>query len=172
LKEVNLLDRKTRLRILKDQPTFSTSVDNYLKWLPLVAIFLLDVADPKIKNQWKRHLLVAGSSKLLTNSITYPLKQITHQMRPNGSLKFNSFPSGHTATSFLGAELLRHELAKSHPSWRYTGFAVAATTSILRLLKNKHWLSDVIGGMAIGIISVKSVNWAFKKLESRAGEKR
>jgi membrane-associated phospholipid phosphatase len=35
------------------------------------------------------------------------------------------------------------------------GYGIAAATGGLRMLKNKHWLSDVVAGAGVGILSTE-----------------
>ena len=51
-------------------------------------------------------------------------------------LKLNSFPSGHTANAFCGAELMRIE----YGNWvGLAGYAVAVTTGVMRMYNERHW---------------------------------
>lgn len=83
--------------------------------------------------------------------------------RPDGSA-FNSFPSGHTATAFVGAEVLRREYWHVSPWIGITGYAVAAGTGFLRMYNNRHWLTDVLAGAGIGILSVEIAYWLYPTL--------
>lgn len=53
------------------------------------------------------------------------LKSVTKVERPDGSAR-NSFPSGHTAMAFMGAELLRREFWEVSPWIGVAGYVVAA----------------------------------------------
>lgn len=74
-------------------------------------------------------------------------------LRPDYS-SWNSFPSGHTATAFVGAELLRVEYGQSYPWVAVGGYVVAAGTALLRIHHDRHWLGDVLAGAGVGISSV------------------
>lgn len=65
-----------------------------------------------------------------------------------------SFPSGHTADAFVAAAILHQEFKKISPWIGISGYAVAATVGVCRMLNNKHWQSDVLTGAGIGILSV------------------
>ena len=61
-----------------------------------------------------------------------------------------SFPSGHTATAFMGAELVR----LSYGNWVGLGaYTVAAGIGFLRMYNERHWLNDVLAGAGFGILS-------------------
>ena len=83
------------------------------------------------------------------NGIKYTAKE----MRPDGSTA-NSWPSGHTATSFVGATILHKEYGLTRsPWWSVAGYGVATATGVMRVLNNRHWISDVMSGAGIGIMS-------------------
>jgi membrane-associated phospholipid phosphatase len=151
------LNELVRVKTLQHHPFFSTKVDKYLKWLPLGSIFILDAFKVETNNDLKKQVLITGASVALLNAVVQPLKKVTHEIRPNWSVNVNSFPSSHTATSFLGAEILHQELKDQYPAASYIGYGVSAATGVLRILKNKHWLTDVIAGAALGILVGKAM---------------
>ena len=74
--------------------------------------------------------------------------------RPDGRAS-NSYPSGHTAQAFVAATFMHEEL-KHKSSWYSIGaFSVATVVGGYRMLNNRHWISDVLAGAAIGIFSTK-----------------
>ena len=77
------------------------------------------------------------------------------EMRPDGT-SANSWPSGHTATAFVGATLLHKEYGLTRsPWWSVAGYGVATATGVMRVLNNRHWVSDVMSGAGIGILSTE-----------------
>ncbi|MDR1331968.1 MAG: phosphatase PAP2 family protein [Tannerella sp.] len=85
----------------------------------------------------------------------YTVKNTTNIRRPDGSNNC-SFPSGHTATAFVGAHILYREYRDVSPWICVAGYAVATGTGVLRVLNRKHWISDVITGAGIGILSAEA----------------
>ena len=81
------------------------------------------------------------------------LKASIKEARPDGSEK--TFPSGHTATAFFGATVLAHEFQDTHPELVIAGYTLATATGALRIANNKHWVTDVLLGSAIGIASAE-----------------
>ena len=76
-------------------------------------------------------------------------------MRPDGSTA-NSWPSGHTATAFVGASLLHKEYGLTRSPWfSVAGYGMATATGVMRVLNNRHWISDVMSGAGIGILSTE-----------------
>jgi membrane-associated phospholipid phosphatase len=164
-------DKKIENNILKHDSTFYTKADQYLKWAPFTSLLFIHLTNLKTKNRLKDSLIISGLSIGIVNSIVYPLKKITREERPYISVNKHSFPSGHTATCFAGAELLREELKESYPVFSFIGYAMAVTTGILRLLNKKHWASDVIAGAAIGVLSARLSLFVNKKIIQNTEEK-
>lgn len=68
----------------------------------------------------------------------------------------DAFPSGHTTMAFALATSLAHEIRRP---WATAAlFTLAAGTGWSRLNDNRHWLSDVIGGAAVGVTSAALVD--------------
>lgn len=133
--------------------TFHTSVDNYLLYVPIAAMYTMDAMGFKGKHDaWNQTALLV-KSEILMNVMVFSLKNITHEQRPDGSA-YNSFPSGHTAQAFLSAELLRREFGKDYPGVAIGGYVVATAVGAMRILNNRHWVSDVVAGAGFGILSV------------------
>ena len=92
-------------------------------------------------------------AQILTESLVQPLKVATHRERPDHSSR-RSFPSGHAAITFAGATVLER-----HVGWRNSLLAYAAASYVAasRLHDNRHYLSDVVAGAAVGAIAGRTV---------------
>lgn len=67
-----------------------------------------------------------------------------------------AFPSGHSAAAFAMATTLGDA---THSTWARAGFYTLATgTAWARLAEDKHWLSDVLAGAAVGVLSARVAN--------------
>jgi membrane-associated phospholipid phosphatase len=55
------------------------------------------------------------------------------------------------------------ELRDSIPALSYVGYVGAVATATIRLLKNKHWLGDVVAGAVVGILSAKLAHFIVSK---------
>lgn len=145
---------QTNLRNLVGN-NYELRIDDYLQYVPIVEMYSADLLGVKAKNHWfdqTKYLLI---SNLISATITHSLKNITNKERPNGAPY--SFPSGHTTLAFTNACVLYNEFKDNSPSLAFSGYAFAATTGSFRMINNKHWLSDVLVGAGIGIISAELV---------------
>ncbi len=135
---------------------FSTSIDDYTRYAPIAQLYIADIAGAKAKNHWfdqtKNLVISAGLTQLITGA----LKTHIHKVRPN-NFNAESFPSGHTSNAFANASVLYEEFKDSSPILAYSGYGFAATTGALRLMNNKHWISDVLAGAGLGILVTKVV---------------
>jgi membrane-associated phospholipid phosphatase len=96
----------------------------------------------------------------LVGTSVYTLKNTTKIERPDHSA-FNSFPSGHTANAFSGAEFLWQEYKDVSVWYGISGYLVASGTGVFRIVNDRHWLTDVVAGAGIGILSTKIAYWVF-----------
>ncbi|PJA07462.1 MAG: hypothetical protein COX70_06560, partial [Flavobacteriales bacterium CG_4_10_14_0_2_um_filter_32_8] len=137
---------------------------DYIQYAPYAEIYLGDLVGIKAKNHWFDQTKNIAITGILTTLIVLPLKKGIGKERPDGS-NFHSFPSGHTATSFAGATILYQEFKDSSPVLAYSGFAFATSTGSLRIMNNKHWVSDVLAGAGIGIL-VANMVYYFEPLKN------
>jgi hypothetical protein len=102
-------------------------------------------------------------AQILTEMMVEPLKFATGRMRPDGSNR-RSFPSGHAAVTFASATVIER-----HLGWRKSilGYTIASYVAASRLHDDRHYLSDVVFGAAVGSIAGRTVvhhaadYWAF-----------
>ena len=146
------LDSSTKDEIREHNPLFNSKIDNYTQFIPGAMVFALNSLGIKGKHSMKDAALIYGGSILITSAFVFPLKNITHVQRPDGSSN-NSFPSGHTAIAFASAEFLRREYWDTSPWIGVAGYAMATSTGGLRMYNNRHWVSDVVAGAGFGIAS-------------------
>jgi undecaprenyl-diphosphatase len=64
--------------------------------------------------------------------------------------EYNSFPSGHATTVFA----LAAALMLFFPRWRLPLFGFAVVVGLSRIIVGAHYLSDVMGGACIGVMTV------------------
>ncbi len=103
-----------------------------------------------------------GASVLLAGTLVVIAKEVVGRRRPDltgGAYRFkpfsgrDSWPSGHTEMAFALATAIGDEVHSTPVSIGLYG--AAALTGWSRLNDNKHWLSDVLAGAAVGITSAK-----------------
>lgn len=152
--KLQALNLSTKSEIREDHPFFHTHIDNYLQFSPAAVVIGLNLAGVHGEHSFKDELFVYGISSVIMIGAVRSLKPLTHELRPDGSA-YNSFPSGHTATAFAAAEWLRMEYWHKSPWIGVAGYAVATSIGVLRVYNNRHWVSDVIAGAAIGFLSTR-----------------
>lgn len=135
-------------------PDFSVPLDDYLQYAPGAAVLGLNIAGKKGLNDWKRATLNWGTSMAIMGILVNSIKYSARVMRPDGSSR-NSFPSGHTATAFTNATFLHREYGPVSPLYSIAGYASSSYVGASRSLNNRHWISDILVGAAIGIISTE-----------------
>jgi PAP2 superfamily protein len=110
-------------------------------------------------------------AQIVTTALVHPIKFATHRQRPDGS-NAQSFPSGHAAVTFAGATVLER-----HLGWRrsFLAYALATYVAASRLHDNRHYLSDVAFGAAVGTIAGRTVtqhgrdNWTLVPVDVPGG---
>ena len=129
--------------------------DDYIQYAPAVIYFGAGFIPQQGERTAGERALVLGTSwatlAILVNTVKYTVRE----KRPDSDAR-NAFPSGHTATAFMGAELVRHEYG---PIWGLGAYGIATATAMLRIYNNRHWTNDVLAGAAIGILSANVGYW-------------
>ncbi len=151
-------DHAIRDRVKSGMSQFHTSVDDYLPYLPLATQLTMGLGGVKgqSKNRWQLLVTDAMATAMMV-AVVNGLKYSVDRTRPDG--EGGGFPSGHTATAFMGATLLAHEYGHKSVWIPIAGYSVAMATGVLRVLNNRHYVSDVLVGAAIGIASAELAYW-------------
>ncbi len=151
---------KKNTQLLTD---FKTGIDDYTQFFGPAMVVGLKLGGYEGRSDWPRLLVSAGLSYGIMAGFVNTIKYSAKEMRPDGSTA-NSWPSGHTATAFVGATLLHKEYGLTRsPWWSVAGYGVATATGVMRVLNNRHWISDVMSGAGIGILSAE-LGYAFADL--------
>ena len=130
-------------------------IDDYLQYLPVTANVTLALLGAKSKHSFRERVAATATAYAAMGLMVNVTKVSVRERRP-GSGARNSFPSGHTATAFMGAELVREEYGMGYG---FGAYAVATSIAFLRMYNNRHWLNDVIGGAGVGILSARIGYW-------------
>jgi hypothetical protein len=133
-------------------------LDDILQYTPAVSVYVLNAFGVKGKHNFLDRTIILGTSFLIMGSTVYGLKTITKVERPDKT-SFDSFPSGHVAKAFMGAEFLRREYRDVSPWFGIAGYTLATTTAVLRVCNKRHWPVDVIASAGIGVISTSIAYW-------------
>ncbi len=133
---------------------FGSPIDNYLQFSPIVIAYALDATGVKSATDIKNRTIILLKSEVLMTTVVYSVKRLTRQLRPDNS-SYNSFPSGHTAQAFAAATFLSEEYKTTIKWIPFVAYGIASTVGTLRILNNKHYISDVLVGAGIGILSTK-----------------
>jgi len=152
--------------IYTENPHRKSQLDNYLVFAPAATVYGLNALGIKGKHNFRDRSMIYLMSNLIMSGTVFSVKRFSHEQRPDNSNYF-SFPSGHTAESFAGAEFLRQEYKDVSPWYGVAGYAMATTTAYLRMYNNKHWFSDVVAGAGIGIASTKLAYWLYPKIQHK-----
>ncbi len=132
---------------------FKTGIDDYTQFFGPAAVVGLKLAGVEGRSDWPRLLASAGMGYGIMALFVNTIKHTAKEMRPDGT-SANSWPSGHTATAFVGATLLHKEYGLTRSPWySVAGYGVATATGVMRVLNNRHWISDVLSGAGLGILS-------------------
>lgn len=135
-------------------PDFQNKLDNYTQYAPGALAFGLKLSGVKGRNRLGRSAISWGGGMLIMGGLVNAIKYSARVMRPDGTSR-NSFPSGHTATAFMNAAFLHKEYSQVNSLYSVVGYSMSTYTGISRSLNNRHWLSDILAGAGIGILSTE-----------------
>jgi hypothetical protein len=142
------------------------TIDDFSQYTPAASVYALNAFGIKGKNNFRDRTIVLGTSYLILSASVLGLKSISKIQRPDFSSD-NSFPSGHTATAFAGAEFLWQEYKDKSVWYGIAGYTVATGTGLFRIYNNRHWLTDVAAGAGIGILSTKIAYWLYPSINEK-----
>ena len=141
-------------------------IDDVTLHLPYASVYALNLFGIKGKHNFKDRSIILGTAILINYPLIIIIKNKTNVWRPDQSNN-HSFPSGHTAIAFMGAEFLHQEYKSLSIWYSVAGYAIATGTGFLRMYNNKHWFSDVVTGAGIGILSTKVSYWIYPWLKDK-----
>ena len=116
----------------------------------------------------RKYFIVVLAAAIISTLLAQFLKRIVYpdELRPISYLSENfpvhiingvtmrrshSFPSGHTTTAFTMALIMAHMINKK--AWSIMLIILAFLAGYSRVYLSQHFLTDVLGGMCIGVIS-------------------
>lgn len=123
--------------------------ETYVQYVPGAFVVGAPLFGLKPEHGFGERMLKCAVAYTAEFALVYGMKNLITETRPDGSSD-NSFPSGHTATAFVGAELVRQEFG-----WAWGGlfYASAVYVGVMRVEHGRHWWWDTLAGAGIGIAS-------------------
>ena len=120
----------------------------------IIFSMLRKLAGVKGRSTWWEMITADALSVVTMAGVVNGLKYTVKRERPDGSTH-NSFPSGHTATAFMAATMLYKEYGEISPWIGIGAYTSSTLVAVGRMMNNRHWLSDVLAGAGIGIMSTE-----------------
>jgi|GEM_PF-1316564 len=148
--DIPLNDRFSSLR----EDLGNVCIDNYMQYLPSAGYFALGWMKPCRHTTLERGMVLSTAAALEISSVLL-VKYTARRLRPDESAR-NTFPSGHTATAFLGATLVAIEYGGW---WGIGAYTLATGVGVMRLYNGRHWFSDVVAGAALGSMCAVAAYW-------------
>lgn len=95
-----------------------------------------------------------GEALIIQGIVINAIKPIANKERPNGSNNL-AFPSGHTGAAFATAAVLHDRFG-----WEVgvPAYSLAVITGMARMDVEAHWISDVVMGAAIAMVTGYAVS--------------
>lgn len=138
--------------------THRTEVDDYLQYVPLASVYGLDLLGADAKHNFVDRTIELATAYVAVGVLVNGIKYTVREPRPDGTA-YNSFPSGHTATTFMGAEMVRIEYGEEYPWLAVGAYTIASAVGVLRVYNERHWFTDVFAGAGVGILSARIGYW-------------
>jgi len=150
--------------IQKNYPNFNSDIDDHLRYAPAYLTYGLNFAGVRGKSNFVKGSLIYAISITVSKYTYRAIKKGTNIARPDNSDK-RSMPSGHTAIVFVSATFMHEEFKHRSPWYGIAAYSMATATGAMRMLNNKHWMSDVFVGASIGIATTKLTYLAYPWIE-------
>lgn len=123
--------------------------EDYVQYFPMALKLTIGTLGVPHENKFWDVVLGSALATAYNAACVNYLKLVVPEVRPNGT-RHDSFPSGHTATAFCGAELVRLEFGWG---WGAAAYASAFYVGYARMAHQCHYRWDVLTGAAIGVVS-------------------
>ena len=130
------------------------SIDDVFQHIPIATMFVMKAAGVDNGRNWWETIGTAATSYIVSETITYSLKHIVKNRRPDKSDHY-SFPSGHATLAFSGATILHHEYGYISPWISIGGYTIATLTAVDRVRIDRHHWYDVAVGAGVGFLGTE-----------------
>ncbi|MFD3003945.1 phosphatase PAP2 family protein [Pontibacter toksunensis] len=152
--------------VRRNYPNFSTTIDDHTAFVPVLLAVGLNLSGVEGKHHVAEQAVLLGMTYFLNRSLTNNLKTLTAVNRPDGNGN-DAFPSAHTSTAFAYATFFHNEYGSKSVWYSVAGYSFATATGVLRILNDRHWLSDVLAGAGIGILSAELAHLAYPFIQRK-----
>ena len=131
-----------------------------MQYVPAAGFYALKLGGLDSRHDYLDATVILAVSAAFTAVSVRAVKEIAGVERPSG-MGNHSFPSGHSATAFMGAEFLRMEYKDVSPWPGIAGYALATGTALARIKHTEHWFTDVVAGAGFGILGTRAAYWVY-----------
>ena len=122
------------------------------QYAPMVLPWAMKAVGQPTRSGWGRMAVSQGFGVVMMAGSVEGLKHAVGETRPDAT-NDRSFPSGHTAWSFLGATMIERELGWRSPWYAFGGYTFASAMAMQRVVDCRHFPVDVAGGAVIGVVT-------------------
>lgn len=132
----------------------------------LMIIFSLIIVAWLFARSSKKESIIFGSVMLTDAILLWIIKKLIVIQRPLNSLVAETnfaFPSGHTTSAIVFFGLLTYLISRKNSKMIYSSIFMILLISFTRLYLNVHWLTDILGGFALGTFLLTLGIILFKK---------
>src|SRR5262249_33678544 len=122
-------------------------------WACRLSFFFLCVAVSGIVTDIIKPMIGRARPVLLAREGFYGFEPFAFHAR------YQSLPSGHTATMFA----IAFALTVLWPRGKYWFFALAMAVGLSRIMVNAHFVADVVGGATVGVLTAYALYGIFQR---------
>lgn len=122
------------------------------QYVPVAFPWAMKAVGQPTRSGWGRMAVSQGFGIVAMAGSVELLKHSVGDMRPDAT-DDRSFPSGHTAWSFLGATMVERELGWRSPWYTFGAYTFASAMAMQRVVDCRHFPVDVAGGAVIGVVT-------------------
>jgi membrane-associated phospholipid phosphatase len=145
-----------------------TPFDDVFQYVVPASVFAFNYVGKEKHCASDQFFVTAISLGLMTAQVRL-IKGLYNKERPYGGA--HSFPSGHTATAFVGSHILYREFIDADAWIAYTGYAMGSVVAAARVRHDNHWVSDTMAGAGIAIVSTELAYYLYFKIRDTLHEK-
>ena len=143
------------LTLLFASPVRAQVLHDVAQYVPLGAAVGLEYCGVEACHPLRERVALTATAFTALTGVAGVMKLTISEKRPDGS-DWRSFPSGHAARAFAGAELVRSEYGLE---WGLAAYGVATIVGVMRVAGDHHYVHDVVAGAAVGVAAARLAYW-------------